>query len=176
MSEQPTTRTSSDPFGIGAVIAGVLLLSPVAIVLGHLGLRRSRTGTRRARTAAVAGTILGYVGLAVTVAAVAVYVTSIGPDVSRQTADAQAQADITAVANTVADGMQTDPALPDVQAVDGAYMVGDTQVDALLGGSRTLELTGTSRTDWCLDLTYEGGDLSEVSYVGTDGFHVGACS
>ncbi|WP_084124957.1 DUF4190 domain-containing protein [Demequina sp. NBRC 110054] len=169
-------RSSVDGLGLGAVVTGILLLSPVAIVLGHLALRRAKRRPAQSRTLAIAGTILGYLGLLVTVGAVVAYTTTLGPELDRASADAHAQADVTAVGNAVAVALESDATLPEVAVADGSYTVGDTELEALLDGERTLELTGTSRTDWCVELGYESGDLSTVSYVGTAGFRDAACA
>ncbi|WP_374947284.1 DUF4190 domain-containing protein [Agreia sp.] len=64
-----------------ALITGVLLISPVAIVLGHIGIVQARRRRQSGMILAVLGLVLGYVGLIATVAALValvVYVNS-GP-------------------------------------------------------------------------------------------------
>ncbi|WP_062200066.1 DUF4190 domain-containing protein [Demequina salsinemoris] len=166
---------AADPLSVGAVVTGILLLSPVAIVLGHLALKRAKSRPDQPRTLAIAGTILGYLGLAVTIGAIAAYMTTFGPGLDRATADAQAQADVTAIGNAVATALESDPVLPDIAVGDESYTVGGDEISALLAGEREVELSGTSRTDWCVQLGYEGGEIATVAYVGADGFHEGAC-
>lgn len=68
----PPPRT--DPVAVTSLVTGVLGLGPVALVLGLVGLRRTRRGrvpARRGRGLAVAGTVLGVVGTVVGAALVA---------------------------------------------------------------------------------------------------------
>ncbi|MDN4473973.1 DUF4190 domain-containing protein [Demequina zhanjiangensis] len=168
-------RQPRDGLGLAAVITGILLLSPVAIVLGHLSLRRSADDPRATRTLGLAGTILGYLGLIASIAGVALYLTVIQPSQSSGLADARAQADVTAVGNAVAAHFETDLAPPEVGVEDGSYSVGDATVDAQLDGERQATLIADSRIDWCVELSYDGGDDEVVSYVGSTGFQTGAC-
>ncbi|SKA91342.1 protein of unknown function [Agreia bicolorata] len=52
-----------------ALITGVLLISPVAIVLGHIGIAQVRRRRQSGMILAVVGLILGYLGLIATVGA-----------------------------------------------------------------------------------------------------------
>jgi len=173
--EDRTAERPGDPVGAAAVVSGIVLLSPVAIVLGHVALKRAASSPDQSRTLGLAGVILGYLGLAVTVAGLAVYLLVLGPEVDRASADAYAQADVTAIGNAVATGLAETAALPSVEVSDGGYDVGDQDVVGLLEGDRVVQIAGTSRVDWCVQLDYEGGDESTVSYIGAEGFLVGAC-
>ena len=64
-----------------AAITGILLISPVAIVLGHIGIVQVRRRRQSGLALAIVGLILGYLGFAATVAglvALVVFVNS-GP-------------------------------------------------------------------------------------------------
>lgn len=52
----------TDPFAIASLVCGVLGLSIVAVVLGHLALSRLRHGGA-GRGLAIAGLVLGYLGV-----------------------------------------------------------------------------------------------------------------
>lgn len=52
-----------------AAITGVLLLSPVAIVLGHIGVVQVRRRRQSGLILAIVGLVLGYLGFVATVAA-----------------------------------------------------------------------------------------------------------
>ncbi len=176
MDEQDTApRKAADGLGIGGVIAGVLLLSPVAIVLGHLSLRRARNDPAGSRTLGLASTILGYLGLALTVAGIALYVSVVQPAQATSTADAQAQADVTAIGNAVAGYYETDADAPRIIVGEGSYTVASEIVEAQLEGKKTVTLDATSRIDWCVELVYDGGERDTVSYLGSTGFQTGSC-
>lgn len=61
-------RTLNMP-ALFSLITGVLLISPVAIVLGHIGLVQVRRRRQSGLILAVVGLILGYLGLIATIAA-----------------------------------------------------------------------------------------------------------
>lgn len=61
-------RTLNMP-SLFALITGVLLISPVAIVLGHIGIVQARRRRQSGLILAVVGLVLGYLGLIATVAA-----------------------------------------------------------------------------------------------------------
>jgi heme/copper-type cytochrome/quinol oxidase subunit 3 len=52
-----------------ALITGVLLISPVAIVLGHIGVAQVRRRRQSGLVLAIVGLVLGYLGLIATVGA-----------------------------------------------------------------------------------------------------------
>jgi len=52
-----------------AAITGILLISPVAIVLGHIGLVQVRRRKQSGLFLAIVGLILGYLGFVATIAA-----------------------------------------------------------------------------------------------------------
>jgi len=60
--------------GIGGFILVPLLASIAAVILGHLGLKAAEEGLADNRSFSVAGLVLGYVGIALTVLTVAVVV------------------------------------------------------------------------------------------------------
>jgi heme/copper-type cytochrome/quinol oxidase subunit 3 len=77
----PAARRGLNLPALFALITGVLLISPVAIVLGHIGFVQARRRRQSGRVLAVVGLVLGYLGLIATVAALVslvVYVNS-GP-------------------------------------------------------------------------------------------------
>ncbi len=177
-ADEPQTEVeqrSSDSWGVAAVVSGVLLLSPLAIVLSHVALNRVKREPGRSSTLAVAGMILGYLGLVVTVGAIAVYLAVLAPGLDRAHVDDKAQADVTAIGNAVVEALQSDAVLPEVTVAGETYLVGGQTVDAMLEASRTVVLDGTTAADWCVELAYEGGDQGVVSYVATDGFHPNEC-
>lgn len=55
-------RPATDGVSIAALVTGVFGLGPVAVVLGLIGVRRTRGGARSGRGLAVAGIVLGGVG------------------------------------------------------------------------------------------------------------------
>jgi hypothetical protein len=61
-------RTLNMP-ALFAAITGILLISPVAIVLGHIGIVQVRRRRQSGLVFAIVGLILGYLGFVATVAA-----------------------------------------------------------------------------------------------------------
>ena len=67
-SPEAARRTLNMP-ALFAAITGILLISPVAIVLGHIGIVQVRRRRQSGLILAIVGLILGYLGLIATVAA-----------------------------------------------------------------------------------------------------------
>jgi hypothetical protein len=63
------TRGTLNMPALFALITGVLLISPVAIVLGHIGIAQVRRRRQSGLVLAIIGLVLGYMGLIATVAA-----------------------------------------------------------------------------------------------------------
>ncbi|PKQ27289.1 MAG: hypothetical protein CVT64_02335 [Actinobacteria bacterium HGW-Actinobacteria-4] len=159
--------------GITAVITGALGLSVVAIALGHLGLSANKNGTATNRTFALAGTILGYIGLAATVAAGAWYYFVAAPAYDKDVTDINAQVDVAAVGREIALFVVEEGRLPTVvQAPDG-YIIENVTVSAALLTERTLTVVENSATDWCVLLTYAGGGKEAFSYFSGTGLEPG---
>jgi hypothetical protein len=69
---QPAPGKARGPLNLAALFAsitGLLLISPVAIVLGHIGLAQVRRRRQSGAVLAIVGLVLGYLGLIATVAA-----------------------------------------------------------------------------------------------------------
>lgn len=155
--------------GLAATITGALGLSVVAIVLGHLGLTAVKTGTANNRTFALAGTILGYIGLAATGALAAWYILILAPTYDTELNDVKAQVDAAAVGREIGLHSTTSGALPTVVQTADGYIVENVTVPAALTVERTLTFVGNSITDWCLLLVFEGGSVDAYSYTSSDG-------
>ncbi|NYJ00581.1 hypothetical protein HNR19_001279 [Nocardioides thalensis] len=69
--------TKTDGLSIAAFVSSLVCCSPVAIVLGFIGLSRTKNGQRKGRWAAVLGLVLGIIGL-LAGAAVIVFVVILG--------------------------------------------------------------------------------------------------
>jgi heme/copper-type cytochrome/quinol oxidase subunit 3 len=69
----PARRTLNMP-ALFALITAVLLISPVAIVLGHIGIVQVRRRRQSGMVLAVIGLVLGYLGLIAIVAALVLLV------------------------------------------------------------------------------------------------------
>lgn len=160
-----------NPLGVWAVVTGILLIFPAAIVLGHLGLRAAaREG--RARTAAFAGMLLGYLGLVVAGAGVALWLLVFGPELETAEQELQAQADVTAVGNAVASHFEDSATEPELEVTDSGYLVDGVAVEGLLSAERDVSLAFDSSTEWCVELTYAD---AAASYVGATGYSATAC-
>ncbi|WP_430867937.1 DUF4190 domain-containing protein [Demequina aurantiaca] len=163
--------------GVWSVVTGALLLFPVAIVLGHLGLRANKRGEANNRPVALAGVILGYVGLAAAIAGVAIALFVVSPNMAAQDDDNAAKVDVINIGSAAVAQSSASDQLPEVTTVDGGYAVGDTSLPAELEVPGTVTLDGSSASDWCLVLSYEGGNDSAVAYSSTSGLVDGAtCS
>lgn len=113
----PPART--DPVAVTSLVTGVLGLGPVALVLGLVGLRRTRRGAspeRRGRGLAITGTVLGAVG---TLAWVAVTLTVVLTALATRPlpADVDAPVDAAAVRLVTGSCVATLPADGEVDAV-----------------------------------------------------------
>lgn len=172
-SDVVTAKPDRDWMGVTAFVAGALLLSPVAIVLGHLGLNAANKGRARHRSFAVAGLILGYVGLVATAVGVWLLVSE---RVDPAQIDVQAQQDVTAVGAAAATHAVETGTMPQVEQTDAGYSVAGEIIEPHLETQHSLTFTGTSASDWCLDITYSGGDQTAVSYTATGGMAPGACA
>lgn len=53
----------TDGMSIAAFVSGLLCCAPVSIILGFIGLKRTKNGVRKGRWAAVTGLVLGLLGL-----------------------------------------------------------------------------------------------------------------
>ncbi|KQM59114.1 DUF4190 domain-containing protein [Agreia sp. Leaf210] len=67
-AQAPARRTLNMP-ALFSLITGVLLISPVAIVLGHIGIVQVRRRRQSGMILAVVGLVLGYLGFIATIAA-----------------------------------------------------------------------------------------------------------
>ena len=174
-SDEPDAPAEPDSvwMGVTAFITGALLLSPVAIVLGHLGLNAAKNGRARHRSFAVAGLVLGYVGLVATAAGVYLLLTQ---TTSPEEIDVQAQQDVSAVGAAAATQASSTGTVPEVEQVDAGYSVGGETIAPQLETQHALTFTGSTATDWCLEITYAGGDQTAVSYTATGGMAQGACA
>jgi len=158
--------------GITAYIAALLALSPVAIILGHLGLSAAKKGRARHRSFALAAVILGWIALIAT--GVGLWFLQ-NDEVTPEEIDVQAQQDVTAVGAAAATLAVETNAVPDVAQIDGAYTVGDQQLDAHLTTAHELTFSGATASDWCLDIAFDGGTVEAFSYTATSGMAEGAC-
>lgn len=159
--------------GYVAFAAGALALSVVAIVLGHLGLKAIKQGRAGNRDFALAGLILGYVGLVATVVGLWVV---LGDHTSPAHIDVQAQQDVSAVGAAAATAAIQTGQVPEVSLTDTGYLVAGQAIESHLTGERTLTLTGETFANWCLDITYEGGEQAAFSYTATTGMAQGRCA
>ncbi|MFV0285721.1 MAG: DUF4190 domain-containing protein [Demequina sp.] len=148
-----------------AFLTGAIGLWIVAIPLGHAGIVAVRRGRATTRGFAVAGTILGYVGLALT--AVLVWFLLRGPQ--PETLDAYAHHDVVEVGNAVARAVEQDESLPTVEAAGEGYIVAGTQIAGLLETQRSVALTPVGDEGWCLELDYVGGIEGSWSFHFADG-------
>lgn len=151
--------------GVVAFLTGAIGLWIVAIPLGHAGIVAVRRGRATTRGFAVAGTILGYVGLALT--AVLVWFLLRGPQ--PETLDAYAHHDVVEVGNAVASAVEQDESLPIVEVAGEGYAVAGTQVAGLLETQRSVALTPVGDEGWCLELDYVGGMEGSWSFHFADG-------
>ncbi|WP_084039108.1 DUF4190 domain-containing protein [Demequina sp. NBRC 110053] len=159
--------------GIASFVTGALLLSPVAIVLGHLGLSAANKGRARHRSFALAGAILGWVGL-VALGLGAYFLLAEGT--SPEEIDVQAQQDVSALGAAAATVAVETGAAPEIDAVTGGYSVGGATIVSELSSDSTMTYRGTTASDWCLDLTFDGGTVEAYRYTATEGMSEGSCA
>lgn len=160
--------------GISAFVTGVLGLSVVAIVLGHLGLSAVKKGRATNRPWALAGTILGYIGLAATLALGAAYYAGVVDQWQGSTHDAHAQADVNAVGREMALAWADTGEAPVVVQGSGEYVVNSTTIDAQLTVDATLTDSIVSPVSWCVMIAYEGGNQDAYTYLPDQGVVEGA--
>lgn len=171
-SEIETATPDRNWLGLASFATGALLLSVVAIILGHLGVVAAKRGRADNRSFSIAGLVLGYAGLIAT--AVGVLLLWSNP-VTAGDVDAKAQQDITAVGAAAAALAAQTGELPEVEQAGAGYRVGEETVPAQMSGGRSLVLTGSSATDWCVTLGYKGGDHPSYHYAATTGMAPGPC-
>ena len=159
--------------GYVAYVAGALALSLVAIVLGHLGLSATRRGRASNRDFGLAGVILGYVGLVAT--AVGLWFV-LADQTSAADVDVQAQQDVSAVGAAAATVATETSEVPDVTQTETGYVGAGQVTDTHRQGARELTMNGDGPADWCLDITYEGGEQAAFSYTATHGMAQGRCA
>lgn len=171
-ADERTPTTDRTWMGVTSFVTGALLLSVVAIVLGHLGLTAAKRGSANHRSFSIAGLILGYVGLIVT--AVGVWFLVAAP-VDPADVDVQAQQDVSAVGAAAATLAVQTGELPEVTQTDDGYVVGGEEIAAQLTTVRELGIAGSGPAEWCLEIAYEGGEESAFSYTATAGMAPGLC-
>lgn len=163
---QPSSRRNA--LGIGAVITGALLLFPIALVLGYLGLRAAKRGTATNKRVALAGVILGYIGLIVALVGTALALFVVWPDADARTTDNAAKADVITLGNELgaatASGQQVSDWNPSV-----AWVAGEAADTMQLADEPVFGVTGQTEFDWCLALAYEGGNQTQASFSATEG-------
>ncbi len=168
----PTPAKSRTWMGITSFVTAILGFSIVAIVLGHLGWHAARHGRARHGAFAIAGTILGWLGLLLTAAAAWFYVQDPAPE----QVDIQARQDIHAVGAEVATQAVETGAVPEVTMTDESYMVGAVDVPQELVTEHSISITGTATAEWCVELTYSGGEVGTYSYDAQAGVAEGSCN
>src|SRR5690606_29545888 len=89
--------------------------------------------------------------------------------------DARAQQDISAIGAAAAELAAQTGELPEVEQAGPGYRVGNETISAHMTGGRSLELTGSSATDWCVALGYKGGNHPSYHYGATTGMAPGPC-
>jgi hypothetical protein len=160
--------------GIASFVTGVLGLSVIAIVLGHLGLSAHKKDRATNRPWALAGTILGYIGLAATVALGAAFYLGIVDQWQGSTHDARAQADVNAVGREMALAWADTGEAPVVVQGSGEYVVNSTTIEAQLAVDATLTDAIVSPVNWCVMIAYEGGNQEAYTYLPDQGVVEGA--
>ena len=173
LAEVDEPAVDRDWLGIVGFVAGALLISIVAIILGHLGLSAAKRGRARHRSFAIAALILGYLGLVVTAAGVWLY---LDDTASPEELDIQAQQDVSAVGAAAATAAIETGALPQVAQDGDVYVVAGETIAPALEVEHTLTFTGTAAADWCLEIAYEGGEQPAFSYTATGGMAEGTCA
>jgi len=171
-SAQGSVATSSsrrNALGVWGVVSGALLLFPIALVLGHMGLRANKNGDATNKSVALAGVILGYLGLASALVGTAIALFVVWPNVDAQNTDNAAKADVINIGNAMVVVTVGGGDIPAVQQLGSAWGVGDKSVPMQLRTEQTVTVTGDAPVGWCVTLNYQGGNESDVSYSPTGG-------
>ncbi|HYG94727.1 MAG TPA: DUF4190 domain-containing protein [Nocardioides sp.] len=66
----PAEPAKTDGVSIAALVSSLLCCSPVALILGFIGIGRTKGGQRKGRGMAIAGVVLGAIGLLATIGVV----------------------------------------------------------------------------------------------------------
>ncbi|MFV0632871.1 DUF4190 domain-containing protein [Demequina sp.] len=169
---EPEPHPDREWMGIAAYASALLLLSPVAIVLGHLGISAARKGRARHRSFAVAGAVLGWIGLVATGVGLYFLLTD---RVTADDIDIQAQQDVSAVGAAAATYAVETGQLPEVSRNGDSYTVAGETLDAHLTGLADLYMSGTTASDWCFTVGYKGGNEPSFSYSAMEGMFAGPC-
>lgn len=172
--DQTSAPHSRNWIPYAAYATGALALSIPAIVLGHLGMARSKAkADGDGQDFALAGLILGYIALAATIVGLW-FLTA--DRVPAATIDVYAQQDVSAVGAAAASAAIATGQVPEVTLTDTGYVVAGQVIDARLTGQRTLNFAGDGMAGWCLDIGYDGGEQAAFSYGATTGLAPGPCS
>ncbi len=84
----PTTATEQRPYNVLSIVAFVLSIvgvSLIGVILGHIALSQVKRTGERGRGFAVAALILGYIGIAVGIILVIVWIAVLGSAISSGT-------------------------------------------------------------------------------------------
>lgn len=167
----PSSRRNS--LGVWAVVTGALLLFPIALALGHLGLRANKQGEANNKSVALAGVILGYIGLVVAFVGTAIALFVVWPNVEAQNTDNAAKSDVITLGSSLvaAAAAGEEPSLWDGVS---AWSASD---EMLLDSEPGVAVAANNVFDWCLVLTYQGGNVPAVAYSSASGLQDGpTCS
>ncbi len=159
-------------WGLAAFISGALLVSPAAIVLGHVGLRAAAKGRADNRNVSLAGVILGYIGLVLTIGVGwLLWDSTVRPG----NIDAKAQQAVSLLGASAAEQAVATGQVPSVSPVPHGYLVGDQSLRVVLRMPHEVTMTGAGPADWCLQIVYEGGHNEAVAYTAAEGMIQGPC-
>jgi len=168
---------AKNPLAVAAVVTGALLLFPIAIILGHMALAANKRGEANNRTIALAGTILGYIGLAAVIVTGLVALLVVQPSVDAQNSDTNAKSDVITLGNALVAATVDDDEVPSGWDAGAAWAQLDANGAMELATQPGFTVSGDTAYDWCLILTYEGGNDTVVAYSPTAGLVNGStCS
>lgn len=172
----PSSRGNA--LGVWSVIIGALLLFPIALALGHLGLRANRVGEANNRRVALAGVILGYLGLAVALVGTAAALFVVQPKVASYEVDNAARADVINIGNAVVAEVLAGNPLPTITVAGPDYLVGEQAVTSQLDTpGNPSPVAGINDHEWCLEINYQGGSRNIAAFKSTTGLvSSGLCS